>query len=173
MEKKYDIMSKLTAVTSATRMVFSNKLYLLLGILVATIFWFLLNVFGQTLFLSPVLTFYLSSDSVAGFLISNVTAVLLGIVVPMNIYAFRQSNLKLGAAFFSGPVTGVVPSICASCSSVGLFLATSFGAAGVATSAFLTNYDIPLRLGAIGLLLYAYYSANRKLNSVCARQSEK
>ncbi len=173
MENRYDIMSQLTGLTSSTRMVFSNKFYLLLGIIIAASFWFMLNVFEQTLFLSPILIFHLSSDSVTGFVISDVTSVLLGLVIPMNVYAFRQSNLKFGTTFFSGPVAGVVPSICASCSSVGLFLASSFGAAGVATSAFLTNYDIPLRLGAIGLLLFSYYSVNRKLNAACTRPSEK
>ncbi len=165
-------MTKLSQFAGPTRTVFSSRTYVAMAVAVATVFWILLNLFDQTLFLSPMFSFYFSNN-VPGFVISNITAVLLGIVIPMNIYAFRQSNSKLGATFFSGPVSGVVPSVCASCSSVGLFLASSFGAVGVATSAFLTNYDIPLRLGAIGLLLFAYYSANRKLNTVCTRPSEK
>jgi hypothetical protein len=156
-----------------TRLVFSNKRYVALGILVTASFWVLLNILDQVIFLSPIVTFYLPSYSFTGFVISNITAGLVGFVVPMNIYVLRQKKLKLGTSVVSGSIGGVIPSVCASCSSIGLFLASTFGTAGATASAFLTNYDIPLRLVAIGVLVYACYSVSRKLTFSCTLPSEK
>ncbi len=156
-----------------TRLVFSNKRYVVLGILVAASFWVVLNILDQIIFLSPIVTFYLPSYSITGFVISNITSGLVGFVVPMNIHVLRQTRLKLGTSVVSGSVGGVIPSVCASCSSIGLFLASTFGTAGATASAFLTNYDTPLRLVAIGVLVYAYYSVNRKLAFSCVLPSEK
>lgn len=157
----------------AARLVFSNKRYVVLGILVATSFWVILNILDQIIFLSPILAFYLPSDSITGFVISDITAGLVGFVVPMNIYVLRQTRLKLGTSVVSGSVGGVIPSVCASCSSIGLFLASTFGTAGATASAFLTNYDTPLRLVAIVVLVYACYSVSRKLAFSCVLPSEK
>lgn len=152
---------------TATRTVFSNKTYVAIMIAVSALFWFILNVFDQTLFLSPVLIFYLPSYAILGFAISNITAVLLGMVIAINIHILRNMKSGPSVSFFSGPVIGIVPSACASCTSLGFFLVSFFGIAGVATSTFLTNYGIPLRLVAIGILAFAYYSASRKLATSC------
>jgi hypothetical protein len=58
--------------------------------------------------------------------------------------------------------------MCVGCSSIGVFLATTFGAAGAATFSFMSNYQIPFRLLAIGLLAWAYYSAHRRIAKSCA-----
>jgi hypothetical protein len=57
--------------------------------------------------------------------------------------------------------------MCASCSSVGFFLVSILGGAGIATSSFMSNYQLPLRLIAIGLLLWAFYSTHRRIASSC------
>ena len=56
---------------------------------------------------------------------------------------------------------------CASCSTLGFVLLTSFGAAGVAASTFLSMYQIPLLIGSIGLLFWSYYSIHNKLTKSC------
>jgi hypothetical protein len=155
------------------KIVFSNRFYIALAIAVAAVFWIVFNVFDGLLFFSPVLTFYypLPEDSIPGFVLSNITAALVGIVVSMNVYIFKNHKVKFGTSFFSGSTLGTVSSMCASCSSVGFFLATTFGAAGVAASSFIANYQFPLRLIAVGLLIWAYYSAHRKITTSCILNS--
>jgi hypothetical protein len=46
--------------------------------------------------------FYLPEDAITGFILSNITAILLGIVVSMNIYVLKHSRgIKLSATSFS------------------------------------------------------------------------
>jgi uncharacterized membrane protein YraQ (UPF0718 family) len=48
-------------------------------------------------FFSPVVTFYLPEDAVGGFILSSITAVLVGVIISMNVYVIRHSNgLKMG-----------------------------------------------------------------------------
>ena len=150
------------------RTVFSNWPYLLITGGTATVFWIVFNVFDQLLFFSPIVIFYLPDDAVIGFILGTLTAILLGIVVSMNVYVFRHSKLKIGfAAFFSGSTVSVLSSTCASCSSLGFLLVSTFGGAGIAASTFLSNYQTPLRVLSIVLLIWALYSIINKLSQTC------
>ena len=157
----------------SAKMVFSNRVYVFTAIISAVVFWIFLNVFDQTLFFSPFVKFYLPDYAVLGFIVSNITAALLGVVISMNIYALRHTKSKIGAPFFSGSAAGIVSSACASCTSIAFFLVSTFGAAGAVTSAFITNYQIPIRLISIGLLIWAYYSVHRKLVTSCSTDIQK
>jgi hypothetical protein len=81
-----------------------------------------LGAFEQLLFFSPIMVFYLPEDAIMGFILSNIIAILLGIVVSMNVYVLKHSRgLKSSAAsFFSGSLS-VHCSTCASCSLLGFF----------------------------------------------------
>src|SRR5206468_3194525 len=122
----------------------------------------------QLLYFTPIVFFYLPEDAVVGFILATITSILLGIVVSMNIYIFKNTKMKINTgSFFSGSSLGVLSSTCASCSSLGFFLVSTLGAAGVTASTFLSNYQIPLRLLSIGLLAWAYYSVSRGLMKSC------
>ena len=143
------LLSRLSFIFISIRMVFfSNWQYIALATLVSSIFWIIFSVFDQLLFFSPVFVFYLPDDAVTGFILSNITAVLMGVVVSMNVYVFRHSKgLKINAAsFFSGSTLSVLSSTCVSCSSLGFLLVSTFGGLGVTASTFLSNYQIPLRI---------------------------
>jgi hypothetical protein len=159
----------LLSVNISTKLVFSRWPYLVLGGAVTTIFWIVFNVFDQLLFFSPVVTFYLPGDAVGGFILSNVTAILVGAVVSMNLYVIRHSKgLKTGImSLFSGSSLSVLSSTCASCSSLGFLLISTFGGLGVTASTYLTNYQMPLRVVSILVLIWAYYSISRKLTRSC------
>ena len=59
------------------------------------------NMIFKNFVTSPVFVFYLPDDAVTGFILSNITAVLMGVVVSMNVYVFRHSKgLKITAASF-------------------------------------------------------------------------
>jgi hypothetical protein len=51
----------------------------------------------------------------------------------------------------------VLSSTCASCSSLGFLLISTFGGLGVTASTFLTNYQMPLRVISILLLIWALF----------------
>ena len=154
--------------TLSFKMVFSNWPYIIFATTTAVTFWIVSSIFDQLLFFSPIIIFYLPHDAVLGFILANITATLLGIVVSMNIYVFRHSKLKINAAsFFSGSSLSVLSSTCASCSSLGFFLVSTFGGAGIVASTFLSNYQTPLRVLSVALLIWALYSISNKLTKSC------
>jgi hypothetical protein len=148
----------------AFKMVFRNYLYIVIAAGVFVIFWILFNVFDQLLFFSPVLTFYLPDDAIAGFII---TSALMGLLIAMNVYVFKNTNVRLDKSFFSGSILGIASSACASCSSIGFLLISTFGGFGIFATDFLTNYQIPLRLVSIAILLWALYSVHNKITKPC------
>jgi hypothetical protein len=149
------------------RMVFTNRLYIVIAIAIFSIFWIVFNVFDQLLFFSPILTFYLPDDAVAGFILTNITSILMSILVPMNIYLLRSSKLALDKSLFSGSILSIASSACVSCSSIGFAVVSTFGALGIIATDLFTQYQTPLRLAAIGGLLWALYSVHNKITKPC------
>jgi len=161
------IASLKTTIPLAFKMVFPNPVYIAIAAAVFTIFWIIFNIFDQLLFFSPVVSFYLPNDAVAGFIITNITSVLMGILVAMNVYVIRNSKIKLDRSLLSGSILGIGSSACASCSSIGFLIISTFGGFGVFATDFLTNYQIPLRMVSIAILLYAIYSVHNKITKPC------
>jgi len=150
------------------RFVFSKWVYVLIAGSIASIFWIMFNIFDQLLFFTPIVIFYLPPDAVIGFILTNITSILIGIVVSMNVYLLRHSKFKLSlASFLSGSSLSVLSSTCASCTSLGFVLVSTFGAAGIAASSLMSNYQIPLRIISVALLMWALYSISGKLTSNC------
>ena len=152
------------------QIVFSKLAYIVFAASIAIVFSIISSIFDQLLFFYPILVFYLPSDAVVGFILANIIAILLGIVVSMNIYVFRHSKIKIrGTSLLSASSLSVLSSICVSCSSLGFFLISVMGTVGVTFSAFISNYQTPLRLLSIALLIWAYYSVSNKLTKSCAK----
>ena len=162
-------LAALQSIILSAKLVFLKWPYILLAGAITGIFWIMFNVFDQLLFISPVVTFYLPDDAVEGFILSNITAVLVGAVVSMNVYVIRHTNrMKMGIlSLFSGSSLSVLSSTCASCSSLGFLLISTLGGLGVTASTFLTTYQMPLRVISILVLIWAYYSISRKLTRSC------
>ena len=125
-----------TTLSLALKTVYRSNpfLYVLVSVSVFTSFWTFFNVLDQLLF------FYVPYDAVVEFVLTNVIAFLLCIVVSMNVYAIRNSGLKLDKSLFSGSLIGVASGVCASCSSIGFLVISAFGGAGIVATGFLTNY---------------------------------
>jgi hypothetical protein len=166
---KQSLIQRLGSMLISIKLVFSHWAYIALAGTIATIFWIVFSVSEQLLFFSPIVVFYLPEDAITGFILSNITAILLGIVVSMNVYVLKHSRgIKLNAAsFFSGSSIGVLSSTCASCSSLGFLLVSALGGAGITISTFLSNYQTPLRIISIALLLWAYFSLSIRLTRTC------
>ncbi|MGI9010832.1 MAG: hypothetical protein ACR2F1_06565 [Nitrososphaeraceae archaeon] len=158
---------------SSFKIVFSNSLYVIISAITTILFWIMLNVAAELLFFSPILVFYLPDDAVSGFILTNITAVLVGIVVSMNTYIIRNSKLKLSKSLFSGTSIGLISSTCVSCSSIGFALVSTFGGIGILISNFFSVYEIPLRIISIAILLYAIYSSHNRITKSCYFISSK
>ena len=158
---------KAVMLVDSFKQVFSNNFYIFLAATIFTSFWMLFSVLGELLFFSPVLVFYLPVDAIPVFVLSSIISALMGIVLSMNVYVIKNTKLKINKSSFMGSSVGIASGACASCSSMGFILLTSFGGAGVAASTFLSVYQIPLLLSSIVLLIWAYYSIHNKLTKSC------
>ena len=153
---------------SSFKITFSNALYIALATTVAIIFWIIFNLFEQLLFFSPVWVFYLPEDALMGFLMINVIAALMGILISMNVYVIRTSRLRISkASLFSGTGLSILSSTCVSCSSIGFLLISTFGGLGIVVSNILSIYQMPLRIISIGILLFALYSVHKRITKAC------
>jgi hypothetical protein len=151
------------------KLVFSHVFYIALTIVIALTFWIIFNLFEQLIFFWPVWVFYLPEDALLGFVVTNITAILLGILISLNIYVIRNSRLKITkSSLFSGTGLGILSSTCVSCSSIGFLLISTFGGLGIVISNFLSTYQLPLRLVSICILLFALYSVHKKITEICA-----
>lgn len=159
-------MSRLFAI----KLVYSSSpvLYFGLTVLVFTLFWIFFNVFDELLYFSPILYFYLPNDAIVGFILSTVSASLLGVVFSMNIYLLRNSNIRLDKSLISSSFLTILSSACASCSSIGFVIISTFGSVGIIATAFLTNYQIPLRVVATSILILALYTVCRRVTNSCS-----
>ena len=143
-------------------------IYIGLAILVFVLFWIFFNVFDELLYFTPIFYFYIPDDAVVGFILSTASAILLGVVIPMNIYLLRNSSIKLDKSLISSSFLTLITSVCASCSSIGFIIISTFGSAGIIATAFLTNYQTPLRLVSLGILVLALYTVCRRIVNSCS-----
>ena len=94
------LIQRMEPMLISVKLVFSHWTYITLAGTIGAIFWIIFNVFEQLLFFSPIVVFYLPEDAITGFILSNITAILLGMVVSMNVYVLRHSRgMKFNAAF--------------------------------------------------------------------------
>ncbi|MGD9534248.1 MAG: hypothetical protein AB7V56_10815 [Candidatus Nitrosocosmicus sp.] len=154
----------------AFKIVYSSNpiLYIGFAILVFVLFWIFFNIYEELLYFDPILYFYLPDDAIVGFILSTASALLLGVVIPMNIYLLKNSKIKLDKSLISSSFLTFITSFCASCSSIGFIIISTFGSAGIIATSFLTNYQIPLRLVSLGILILALYTVSRKLMNNCS-----
>jgi hypothetical protein len=151
------------------RMVFSKKEYIGIAIAVSAIFFVIFNVLDEYLFFSPLLAFDVPPDAYGNFALSIAIITLLGIVISMNVYMFRTIGVKLkqSGTWLSGSFIATATGACG-CTSLGFAIISTFGGAGVFASSFLTNYQIPLKIASLAILVFAYYSVRKNMIKSCA-----
>jgi len=77
----------------------------------------------------------------------------------------KSSKKKVGSSFI-GSIIGASAGAC-SCGSIGFAVISIFGAVGGAATSFLANYEIPLRLVSIAILVGTYFYMVRGLTAEC------
>jgi len=97
-----------------------------------------------------------------------IVSIISAIVIPMNVYrikVLRKNTSKIGGSMI-GTIIGASAGIC-SCGPIGFSVISTFGTVAGTATAFLTDYEIPLRLGSIGLLCIVYYTTSRSISTEC------
>jgi hypothetical protein len=122
---------------------------------------------SQFIFFSPSLVFYVPQDSAFNFGLIVIISALSGIVASMSIYRIRlaKSGLGTGVGFF-GSIIGAGAGAC-SCGPIGFSLVSTLGTIGGTATAFLSNYEIPLRLGSVAILGLTYFISAKEITAKC------
>jgi hypothetical protein len=148
--------------------VFSNYRYSLLAIGIFVSMLVGLLILSEYIFLEPYVTGHIPKDTEFGFSLIVILSGLSALVLPMNVYRInilKNSKRKISGGVF-GSFIGAAAGAC-SCGPIGFALISTFGSVGATSLAFLTSYEIPIRIAAIGLLAITYYTTIKSLKIEC------
>lgn len=129
-------------------------------------------ILSEYIFLEPYVVSHIPSGSEFGFLLILTISVLSSLVIPMNIFRInilKSSKQKMGGGLF-GSVIGAAAGAC-SCGPIGFAVISTFGSVGATATAFLTNYETPIRIVAIIILIITYFTTVKSLKIECKLNS--
>ena len=147
---------------------FSSYPYVLVAGIIFVCMFIPLSILSEFLFIEPFVIFNVIEDRITSFVLIISISLMSAIVIPMNIYRIRTlqtSTTKIGGGIV-GSIIGASAGIC-SCGPMGFSIISTFGTVAGTAAAFLTNYEIPLRIGSIALLCLVYYTTTRSISSEC------
>ena len=149
------------------KLVFSNYRYSTISILITLGLFFSLSIVSEYLFIEPYVVFAVYPDTAFNFSLIAVISILAGMVVGMNIFRVRlvKKVRKIGSSI-TGTVIGASAGAC-SCGPIGFSIITTFGTTGSIASSFLTNYEIPLRLISITILVLVLLTTLKSISREC------
>ncbi|MCV0410206.1 hypothetical protein [Nitrosopumilus sp.] len=151
-----------------TKLVFSNFKYVLLASVIFVSMVIGLLILSEYIFLEPYIISHLPVGTELGFVLILILSALSGLVIPMNIFRItilKSSKQKMGGGII-GSIVGAVAGAC-SCGPVGFAIISTFGSVGATATAFLTNYDVPIRIIAIVILIVTYFTTVKSLKIEC------
>lgn len=150
------------------KLVFSNFKYVALASAILASMMIGLLILSEYIFLDPYIVSHLPSGSELGFVLIVTLSALSALVIPMNIFRInilKSSKQKMGGGIF-GSIIGAAAGAC-SCGPVGFAIISTFGSVGATATAFLTNYETPIRIIAIGILVVTYFTTVKSLKTEC------
>ncbi len=154
---------------AATKLVFSNYKYIILAAAIFIGMLIPLLIISEYIFLEPYVVSHLPSGTEFGFALIVIVSALSGLVLSMNVFRinnFRNiAKRKISGGVF-GSIIGAAAGAC-SCGPIGFAVISTFGAAGGVATSFLTNYEIPIRILAIAILVFTYYTTTKSLKVEC------
>jgi len=134
---------------------------------------FVLLILSEFIFLEPYFVGQIPKGTELGFSLIIILSGLSAIVLPMNVYRInilKNSKGKIGGSVF-GSFIGAAAGAC-SCGPIGFAIISTFGSVGATSMAFLTNYEIPIRIIAIALLSIIYFTTAKSLKLECKLKLE-
>lgn len=158
----------------AISQVFADKRFIGMAVIIFVPMITGLLILSGHVFLEPYLTSHIPPGSEIGTILIIILSALSALVIPMSIFRIiimrrigirKKGGSEMGKGI-TGSVVGVVAGAC-SCGPAGFAIISLFGSAGAAASAFLTYYEIPIRIGAVLLLVVTYFTTARALKREC------
>lgn len=150
------------------KLVFSNFKYLALASAIFVSMLIGLLILSEYIFLDPYVVSHIPSGTEFGFVLIVILSALSALVIPMNIFRInilKSSKQKMGGGIF-GSFIGAAAGAC-SCGPIGFAVISTFGSVGATATAFLTNYEIPIRIIAIAILTITYFTTVKSLKIEC------
>ena len=147
---------------------FSSTAYTILAGVIFFVMLIPLLILSEFIFLEPFFIFHIPYEQSFGFVLILAVSAMSAIVIPMNVYRVRtlqKSTSKIGGGVL-GSIIGASAGIC-SCGPFGFALISTFGTVAGTATAFLSNYEILLRLGSVGILCLVYYTTTKSISSEC------
>lgn len=147
---------------------FSSVSYVTLAGIIFVCMFIPLSILSEFLFIEPFVIFNVIEDRITSFALIISISLMSAIVIPMNIYRIRTlqtTTTKIGGGIV-GSIIGASAGIC-SCGPIGFLIISTFGTVAGTATAFLTNYEIPLRLVSLGLLCLVYYTTAKSISVEC------
>ena len=160
-------MNTLSSISFVTRTAFSNPLYLIIASIAGFVFWIVTNTFDKILFFSPFLAFYVPNDMLGVFFLSCINSILVAVLVNFNLHIIRDLKLRISKSAVAGTTISVISSACASCSTLGFILASTFGGLAVVVSNFLSGNQTIIREISTLILLIAVCTCYIKIRESC------
>ena len=152
---------------NSLKLVFSNYRYSTISVLVTLGLFLSLSIVSEYLFIEPYVVFSVYPETAFNFSLIVIISILAGMVVGMNIFRVRlvKKVRKIGSSI-TGTVIGASAGAC-SCGPIGFSIITTFGTTGSIASSFLTNYEIPLRLISIAILVLVLWTTLKSISREC------
>jgi len=150
------------------KLIFSNFKFIALSLIIFSSLMITLLFVSEFIFFEPFFVSHLPSGSELGFFLILILSILSALVIPMNLFRIthlKNSKQKMGGSIL-GSIVGSVAGAC-SCGPIGFAVISTFGSIGATTTAFLTNYEIPIRIFAIGILVITYFTTIKSLKTEC------
>lgn len=121
----------------------------------------------EYLFFEPYFLFYVAEYEILNFLSIVVICALTGLVLSMSIFRIRflQASTKKLRTGVLGSIIGAGAGAC--CGGIGIALISIFGAVGGVATSVLTNFEIPLKITSIVILVFTYFMIVKDLNKEC------
>ena len=158
--------------TSSIILIFSDPKYLVLSLTIFSSMLIGLLILSEYVFIEPYVVGHIPSGTELGFALIVVINTLSALVLPMNIFRInflKKSKQKMGGGLL-GSVVGAIAGAC-SCGPIGFAVISTFGSVGATATAFLTSYEIPIRITAIGILAITYFTTTKSLKIECNLKS--
>ena len=150
---------------------FSSYPYVLVAGIIFVCMFIPLSILSEFLFIEPLFVIHVIEDRAFSFTLLVAISFMSAVVIPLNIYRIRtpqKSTTKIGGSLL-GSIIGASAGIC-SCGPIGFSIISTFGTVAGTATAFLTYYEIPLRLVSLGLLCLVYYTTAKSISIECKIQ---
>ena len=150
------------------KVIFSNLKFIVISVMIFLSMMFGLLLVSEFIFLEPYFVTHIPSGSELGFTLIAVLSGLSALVISMNLFRIvnlKNSKHKMSSSIF-GTFVGSAAGAC-SCGPIGFAVISTFGSVGATTTAFLTNYELPIRIIAIAILVITYFTTIKSLKTEC------